>query len=495
MLTLGADTVPAASVGGSLAAPETPPLEASSTTPLGDAPPADSPAVEAAPAPRVALGWVDEDHLTQPHPPHDLAIAASPYIQIDADLLADLPPRTPLRSGVIVPTLVIAGVIGAYAATTLAWPLHAVAPTVTATRIEAAAAPAAELQWPKSGSAAVSVGGIAGAAASGSETDAIASITKIVTALVVLDEMPLAVGEQGPEFRFEYADSAEYWSYRAAGESALDVPVGGSLTEYQMLEGMLIGSANNYADRLASNLFPSNAVFAKAAKTWLQTHGVPGVRIVEPTGMDSRNSASPEALLALAEKAMAHPVIAEIVGKKSVELPGAGLVKNTNALLADDGVVGIKTGTLAAWNLLSAKDITVGDTTVRLYASVLGQPNDKARIAASRSLYKQLEQQLQLEPSVAAGTVAGEVETAWGEEVDIVTADDASVVVWNGGAGTVTPAYRLGDERDEGGTVGELTVVGPIDSATVDLELADDIEGPSPWWKLTHPLELFGLTE
>ena len=26
------------------------------------------------------------------------------------------------------------------------------------------------------------------------------------------------------------------------------------------------------------------------------------------------------------------------------------------------------------------------------------------------------------------------------------------------------------------------------------VDLADDIEEPSAWWRLTHPLELFGLT-
>ena len=104
------------------------------------------------------------------------------------------------------------------------------------------------------------------------------------------------------------------------------MPVGGSLTQYQLLEGMLVGSANNYADRLAGNLWPTDAVFANAANSWLSAHGVPGVTVVEPTGLDPRNTASPEALIALAQKAMAEPVIAEIVAKPAVELPGAGLV-------------------------------------------------------------------------------------------------------------------------------------------------------------------------
>lgn len=444
---------------------------------------------------RIALAWVDERTVARPPAPVDLTAASATYVPVEADLLADPPRRSLLRAGVVVPTLAIAAVLGAYAATTLAWPLHAVEPTVTAITVQPQPAPAAAPAWPAAGSAAVAIGGIGGAAASGAEPDSIASITKLVTALVVLDQMPLAVGEQGPEFRFGYWDSADYWDYRDRGESALDVPVDGVLTEYQLLEGMLIGSANNYADRLADNLFPSDAVFASAATAWLQSHGVAGVTIVEPTGMDPGNTATPEALITLAKKAMAHPVIAEIVAKKSVELPGAGLVESTNGLLADPGVVGIKTGTLDTWNLLSAKDVVIGDTTVRLFASVLGQPDDATRLAATRALYAQLEEELQLEPSVPAGALAGTVETAWGEHVAVVAGDDASVVLWNGGAGEASAEYALGDHREKGDVVGALTVTGPLNSATVDLRLAEDVEGPSVWWRLTHPLELFGLTD
>lgn len=480
------DTATDASIGtGSLSAPGSP-AGAAATAALAHA--------EVVSRPR-ALAWVDESTVGRMPAPGDLTAAASPYVPVEKDLLANAPRRSPLRAGVIAPVAVIVGLLGAYSGTTLLWPLHAVAPTVTAVQVQPAAAPAAALTWPAEGSAAVAVEGFPGAVASATDPDAIASITKVVTALVVLDEMPLAPGEQGPEFRFTAADSTRYWQYRANGESALDVPVGGVLTQYQMLEGMLIGSANNYADRLAQNLWPSDAVFASAARAWLESHGVPGVTVVEPTGMDPGNAASPEALIALAQKALANPVIAEIVAKPSVQLPGAGLVENTNGLLADPGVLGIKTGTLDAWNLLSAKDVAIGDTTVRLFASVLGQPDDAARLAASRDLYAQLEQDLQLEPSVTEGSVAGYVETRWGEKVEIVTAEDASVVLWNGQAGTVTTTFDLGDDRDAGETVGSLDVAGPVDTATVDLRLADDVADPSPWWRLTHPLDLFGLND
>ncbi|WP_127473424.1 D-alanyl-D-alanine carboxypeptidase family protein [Microbacterium sulfonylureivorans] len=497
VLTLEPGSVPPTLEPSSIAAPPTGIDDSATMNPLGplDAPDDDGAATTTEDGRPLALAWVDERSVGLPRVPDDLSTAATAYVPVEPDLLAHLPRQSPLRAGVIVPTVIIAGLVSAYAATTLLWPLHAVAPIVTAVAVQPSAAPATAPPWPSAGSAAVSVGGIQGSAASAADAHSIASITKVVTALVVLDEMPLALGEQGPEYRFDYGDSLAYWQYRANGESALDVPVGGTLTQYQLLEGMLIGSANNYADRLAANLFPSDGVFADAATSWLSTHGVPGVTVVEPTGIDPRNTATPEALLTLAQKALANPVIAEIVAKKSVDLPGAGAVENTNGLLADPGVLGIKTGTLDAWNLLSAKEIVVGETPVRIYASVLGQPDDEARLAASRALYTQLEQELQLTPSVPAGTLAGTVDTAWGEHVDILTADDASVVLWNGASGTVATTYALEESREEGDTVGSLTVDGPLDAAAVDLRLADDVAAPSAWWRLTHPLELFGLTD
>lgn len=448
-----------------------------------------------APSGRIAIAWVDEDAIAHSAPAvRTLDGAASPYLPVGGELLADPPRRSLWRAGVVVPIAVILLLVAAYSITTLLWPLHAVAPTVEAVQVDPVPAPPAALTWPSAGSAAVSVAGIDGTVASAAEPLEIASITKVVTALVVLDQMPLAVGEAGPEFRFTARDEANYWAYLGNNESALNVPVDGSLSQYQLLQGMLIGSANNYADRLAGNLWPNDAVFASAANTWLAAHGIPGITVVEPTGLDPRNAASPEALIALAKAAMADPVIAGIVGTTAVELPGAGLVTNTNGLLSDPGVVGIKTGSLDSYTLLSAKDVVVGEKTVRIYASVLGQPDDAARLAASRVLYSDVELALQPVPSVPAATVAGRVTTEWGQDVEIITDDDTSVILWNRGSGTVTTDFSLGAAREQGADVGTLAVQGPLDSSSTTLSLAADIEPPSAWWRLTHPLDLFGLT-
>jgi hypothetical protein len=105
-----------------------------------------------------------------------------------------------------------------------------------------------------------------------------ASITKLVTALMILDQMPLTPGESGPSFTFTSRDRQSYYDYLAKDESALNVPVGGSLTQYQMLQGMLIGSAGNYTDRLVSTIWPNDRVFAAAARRGSRSTTSPGSR-------------------------------------------------------------------------------------------------------------------------------------------------------------------------------------------------------------------------
>ena len=463
--------------------------EADGTAALLPDPPAQW-ADEAATA--TALTWVDTTTVA-----HHTSVATLDEVaeaEPAEGLLRDARLRPAIaRPGLLVPLGVLAGLVAAYAGTTLLWPLHEVPPTVQAIEFDTIPAPAATLTWPAQGSASVGIAGV-NTAASTPDAVSIASITKVVSSLMVLDRMPLALGEQGPEFSFDSDDEDEYWEYRASDQSALDVPVDGVLTEYQILQGTLMGSANNYIDRLASEIWGSDEEFADAAAVWLRERGLGGITIVTPSGFDEGNVATPEALITLGEWAMKNPVFAEIVRTPSVDLPGAGTVVNTNGMLADPGVIGIKTGSLVGWNLLTAKELEVGETTVQLYAAVLNQADDEQRLAATRALFAETEAALQAQaPAVGKGTVVGEVTTLWGEKVEIVTDDDANVVLWNGAVATATADFDLGDEREEDGTVGTLTTAGPLDSVTTPLVLAEKVEGPSAWWRLTHPFQLLGI--
>ncbi|WP_243229416.1 D-alanyl-D-alanine carboxypeptidase family protein [Microbacterium sp. CIAB417] len=445
-------------------------------------------------SPATALLWVDP--LAVAAASGAAAIDTSTDRDDGPDLLVGAPRRGILRPGILVPLGTLVALAVAYSATALLWPLHELPPTVEAVAVEPVAAEAAAVTWPADGSAAISVDGI-GTASSTGDRAPIASVTKVVSVMLVLEERPLKPGEQGPEYAFDYGDTLDYWSYRRDDQSALDVPVDGTLTEYQMLQGVLLGSANNYIDRLSDEIWGSDSAFADAAEQWLAARGLSDITIVTPSGRNEGNVASPASLTKLASIAMANPVFAEIVGTASVELPGAGLVTNSNGLLGEPGFVGVKTGSLDGdYNLLSGKDVTVGDTTVRLYASVLGQDGDDERLEASRALYAQVEAALQAQgPAVAAETVVGEVSTPWGASADVVTDADAAVVLWNSAAPTAEVVFDLGDATEADDAVGTLTVTGPLDSVEVPVVLAEEIEPPSAWWRLTHPFELFGITD
>lgn len=439
-----------------------------------------------------ALAWLTLDDVEAGTRPPELN--PIPMADPGPSLLADAKSRPAiLNASWLVPMGTLAVATIGYAAVTLLWPLHELPPVVASASFDAVASSAAEISWPTAGTAGVGIAGIS-SASSTADAASIASVTKVVSSLMVLDRLPLQLGEQGPEYYFTYGDNVDYWNYRRADQSALDVPVGGVLTEYQLLQGTLLGSANNYIDYLARDLWGSDEQFAQAAETWLAERGLSDITIVTPSGFDERNVASPEALLRLGERAMQNPVFAEIVGTTGAEIPGAGWVENTNGMLADPGVVGIKTGTLVGWSLLTAKDVTIGDTTLHLYAAVLNQDDDEQRLAATRSLFSQVETALaEIAPAVPANTVVGGVTTPWGQSVDIVTDADATVLLWNGTAAETSVVFDLDEQRADGDAVGTLTVTGPVDAVTVDVVLADEIEGPSAWWRLTHPFELLGI--
>ena len=162
------------------------------------------------------------------------------------------------------------------------------------------------------------------------------------------------------------------------------------------------------------------------------------------------------------------------------------------ALMIDDAVPAPPIHSSTSGNETAAIAIEVGGVTVRTYAAVLGQPGPDERDLASRVLYARLEEEVRLRTSLPAGTAVGTVSTLWGEDVSLVTADDAQNVLWNGASATPATSFTLGDARDAGDTVGELITTGPLDAATVDVQLQTDIAPPSPWWRLIIVI-VFGL--
>lgn len=445
------------------------------------------PSDDPAPATRLALAWVDDDG----HPTTRVAPATGGAAY---DLLPPMRRRRRIRGRVIgIPALAIVALATTYTTAMLLWPLSSTTATATATETAPLAGAPSAISWPAAGEAAVGIDGFP-AAVSSNDPAQMASTTKLVTALVILDQKPLASGEQGPAYDFGFADRQEYWRYVAQNQSALNVPDDGSLSEYQMLQGMLMASASNYANRLATDAFGSVADYATAADAWLEKNGLDGITVTDASGYDRGNVATPAAMIALAEKALENPVIAEIVGTKTAELPGAGTFENTNALLGTDGVVGLKTGSYAGYyNLVAAQKIDVGGIPTTIFASVAGQPTNDARAGEAERLLGDLADEAAAPTVLPAGTVVGEARTAWGAKSRIVTEKDASLLLWNGATAKSAASFDVEGDATAGADAGDLTLTGPAAEVEVPLRVEKALPGPDAWWRLTHPLELTGI--
>lgn len=320
----------------------------------------------------------------------------------------------------------------------------------------------------------------------------IASITKVVTSLVVLDAFPLEPGEQGPALTFDATDVQYYDDQVAVDGTRQPVTVGASLSEHDVLELMLMASANNYALSMARWAFGSQEAFAAAAATWLAEHGLTETTIREPTGLDAGNTSTAADLVALGKLALADPVVAGIVATPVTDVPGIGAVQNRNTLLGIDGIDGIKTGTLdeSGANLLFAADRTVGAETVTIVGVVLGGPDQPSVAAAVQAMLTTASAGFQEVTLVSAGDDYGDYETAWGDRASAVAADDLAAVVWAGAPITAEQVLEPVTVTLAGTDVGDLTFTVGERSYTVDLELDATIDDPGPWWRLGHPFEL-----
>lgn len=366
---------------------------------------------------------------------------------------------------------------------------HAVA-APSSTRSE----PASNLTWPKFGASAVGAVGFDGVLASSGDTAprSIASISKIILALTVLDAHPLRLGEAGPSIIFTTADAALVEKYRALQGTTEPVSPGSLLSQKELLQVVLVASANNYAESLAGWAFGSQEGYVAAATGWLAEHGFDQTRVVEPTGISPQNQSTPTDLVGIGKLALANPVIATIVGSKTVTLPGIGTIRNSNRLLGTDRVDGIKTGTLpeAGACLLFSADYPVGSTTVTVIGVMLGGVDHDSLDANIRSLLAGVATGFHEVPLATKGEVFATYSTPWGATSAAVAAADASTVVWSDTP--VVEAVRARDvgAADRGDSSGIVSFTTGGARVEIPLVLATSIDPPSAWWRLTHPHNL-----
>src|SRR5579862_3780715 len=173
-----------------------------------------------------------------------------------------------------------------------------------------------------------------------------ASVTKVMTALMVIDSGNLNQEIRVPKVAFNYA-----WKY--GGETASLHP-GDELTVQQLLEALLLPSGADAAYTLANAYGPGlNAFIARMNVTATQL-GMTHTHFTSPDGLpyptETSTYSTPSDLLKLGLAAMKSAVFRSIVDQRFVNLPkGPGHHQywwdNTNDLIGSyQGAIGIKTG-------------------------------------------------------------------------------------------------------------------------------------------------------
>jgi serine-type D-Ala-D-Ala endopeptidase (penicillin-binding protein 7) len=227
----------------------------------------------------------------------------------------------------------------------------------------------------------------------------IASISKLLTALVVVD-----AGQPLDEVLEVTRDDC------SIGRGAYSrLRVGTRLTRGDLLHLALMASENRAAHALARNYPGGTPAFVRAMNAKAKALGMTTAHFVEPTGLSSDNVASAEDLSKLVAAASQNEVIREYstdrrysvtVGRRMVEF------RNTDSLVSNPAwdIIVQKTGYITeAGRCLVMQAMIEGRSVVIVLLNSFGK---YTRVADARRVRKWLEAQLSLRTARAAGSTA-----------------------------------------------------------------------------------------
>ncbi len=201
------------------------------------------------------------------------------------------------------------------------------------------------------------------------ERRAIASITKIMTALVVLERARpndvVTVGGPAP----------------GIGESTIGLRAGEQLTVRELLTAMLVQSANDAAYALAWHVGEGSiARFVALMNRKARELDLRDTHFKRPDGLDAPgNYSSARDVFRLARLAMNRPLFRELVRIKKTTVAGRPITNRNDLLFSYPGTIGVKTGHTsdAGWSEVAA----ARRDGVSIYAILLGGPSRAQRNA------------------------------------------------------------------------------------------------------------------
>lgn len=152
----------------------------------------------------------------------------------------------------------------------------------------------------------------------------------------------------------------------------------------------------------------SQAAFTAKMNATARRLGMTGTSYTDASGLDSSTTSTAADQVRLGTAAMQVPALAAIVRMPTAVVPVAGTIRNTNTLLGQDGIVGLKTGSaqaaggcilIAAWQEVSGRKTLI-------VAATFGQPGTAASIL-SNALQAGHNLVLALDSALAPGVQSG----------------------------------------------------------------------------------------
>ena len=456
------------------------------------APKASAPA-PAAPVPPASLVEAERTRQ-QPLPP-------LPPLDLLAELTNTPPPKpnalrtTARRVRIWTPIVVLLLII--FAIVQMVRPLPEPALTLSASPTFTFDGGELKLPWPTEGQGAVEVEGVGSMGLYGPQKPApIASVTKTMTAYVILRDHPLKGSQKGPEIEIDKKAADQG---KAAHESTAAVQEGQTYTEKELLELLMIPSANNVARLLARWDAGSEAAFVEKMNAAAKDLGMTQSTYTDPSGLLDSTVSTPQDQLKLAKAVMQYDVFREIVNMPNVTVDGIpGRIENNNNILLEDGVSGIKTGssTPAGGNLLWSANTVVDGKNRRILGIVMGAKdakllNDKLQLAIDNSL--KIIQQAQKDVTSAAvvrkGQVLGYIDDGLGGRTPVVATKELKAIGWPGlrvkleltdGGKAVPRSGKAGD------VVGQVSIGTGVGKVSAPVALQADLVEPGFDKKLTR---------
>ena len=303
-----------------------------------------------------------------------------------------------------------------------------------------------------------------------------ASTTKLMTALLTLEEADLGAVYTAPAY------------HALTAESKINLRKGERMRVSDLLRALLLESANDAAATLAHGIAGSQSAFVRQMNERVRSVGLTKTSYANPIGLDDpENYSSAHDLARLARLLMRDRTFAQIVDSPSAVLRSGShqrVVDNRNDLVVSQPFVdGVKTGhtNRAGYVLVGAAGGPGGSQVISV---VMGEPSEPARDADSLALLRYGVAQFRRRQVLNANRPVAKADIAYrDDDAELVPAHDVQVVARKGQRLTtrVDAPDEVKGELAAGTRVGRITLL--RDGKVVDrvrLVTATEVPGAGP---------------